>query len=928
MRREGDSSVTMGQERLYRSTVFAAVLLSGAAGLLYQVAWTRRVASVTSATVTAQAVVLGIFMAGLGLGALLAGRRARRTRRPLMAYAGVEVGAAVLAGASIPAIGASDAIRTGASALLGDPALGLWVQILAVSAFLLIPAALMGASIPFVIEGIERRGLDAEHASRTMSAIYAINTLGAAAGCLLAGFVAVEYVGLLRTTWLGAACAFAAAMLAALVARSDERPARDAELPQAGWRSLAGLWPLAAAAGFIGLGIEVVWTRLISLVVLNTVYAFTQVLASVLLGIALGAALAVGWIRRAHARPDPADALARMAAGVAFAAALIFSLIPAVIVALAGAEDLQLALASGLSWRGNALLLFLLCPPSALVASLLPLLVAIARERTRGAEGFALLYGANTAGSVLGSTLAGFALLPWLGTAGSNTLLVATTLVVAALLARRGRVFAGQTALAPLVAGSVGALGLLLAVAADLPRAVYEAKLEEGTEILAFREGVQSDVMVTQDEAGVRRIWINSSWVAGTGGGHRSLGHIPALLVERPRRALGIALGTGQTFASITKHGVERLDCVELDAGVIELSTTWFADVNDRLFERPEVRLHQNDGRAFLRATTDRFDVIVLEPLQAWTAGTSNLYSKEFYEEARAVLAPGGVLAQWIPFYGQGVDETRAMVRAAREVFPEASLWLDDHDGILILQAEPFALDPESLRRRIDARGLRADLARNSFDGTEDLLSLFVMGPRALETWQAGAALLTDDRPFLEFAAARDLSQKAYRPILRSMAGKLDPAASYLAETADDEAREAALRAGRIRRAVLSERAHPEHEMVLRASALESALASTPSSALVPRRYRNLILEWGTGLERAGRLQEAEGVYRRGLRNDPDLEEAAVNLSLLYARQERLALAQRTLDRPWRPGPVRDSALQTRALVEAAIRRTRSEPAR
>ena len=318
----------------------------------------------------------------------------------------------------------------------------------------------------------------------------------------------------------------------------------------------------------------------------------------------------------------------------------------------------------------------------------------------------------------------------------------------------------------------------------------------------------------------------------------------------------------------------------------------------------------------------------MLEPLQAWTAGTSNLYSKEFYEEARAVLAPGGVLAQWIPFYGQGVDETRAMVRAAREVFPEASLWRDDHDGIRVLQSEPFALEPDTQRRRIDERGHRAELARNSFDATEDLLSLFVMGPRALDAWQAGAALLTDDRPFLEFAAARDLSLKAYRPILRSMAGKLDPAAAYLTAAASETERETALRAGRIRRAVLSERAHPEHELLLRATALESALRSTPSSALVPRRYRNLILEWGTGLEGAGRVQEAEGVYRRGLRHDPELGEAAVNLSLLYARQQRYALAQRTLDRPWRPGPVRDSAVQTRALLEAAIRQQKGAPPR
>ncbi len=911
-----------GLDRLHRITLLGAVMLSGGAGLMYQVAWTRRVASVTSVTVTAQAVVLGIFMAGLGCGALLAGRRARALARPLLAYAAVEVGAAALASVSIPLIAWSDALRSGAAALGADPGIGLWVQLLTLSAFLLLPAALMGASIPFVIEAIERHGLGVERSARTISAVYAINTLGAAAGCLAAGFVTVEAFGLLRTTLVGAGSALAAAALAALLERKgggSPGPVEHDDLRAARSGALAGWWQAAAVAGFIGLGIEVVWTRLISLVVLNTVYAFTQVLASVLLGIALGAGLAVPWIRRAHRTSDPELALARTAGRIALLAALLFALLPGAIVDLAGASEVQLELASGLSWRGNGLLLLLLCPPSALVAALLPLLVAVARARARGSESFALLYGANTAGSVAGSTVAGFVLLPRLGSTGSNAALVALTLALSAWLLSRPGLAAGRALAGRLAFGTTAAVAVGLALAADLPRAVYEARLDEGTRILGFREGVQSDVMVTEDAKGVRRIWINSSWVAGTGGGHRSLGHVPALLVAKPRRALGIALGTGQTFASVYKHGIERLDCVELDAGVIELSTRWFAEANDHLFERPRVTLHRDDGRAFLRGTRERFDLIVLEPLQAWSAGTSNLYSKEFYEDAKAALAPGGVLAQWIPFYGQGVDETRAMVRAAREIFPEASLWLDDHDGILVLQAEPFALDPEAIRERVAERGLAAELARNSFAETEDLLSLFVMGPEGLDAWQRGAPLLTDDRPFLEFAAARDLGQHAYQAILQSMSERLDPPLRYLRPGGSGDGRERAARSARIRAAILGERALPREQLQLRAESLEAVLASTPSSRLARRRYRNLVLEWATGLERSGRAEEAEAVYRRGLSHHPELGEAAVNLSLLYARQKRYELAQQALDRPWQPGPVRDSALRARALVDAAL---------
>lgn len=911
-----------GLDRLHRIGLLGAVTLSGGAGLMYQVAWTRRVASVTSVTVTAQAVVLGVFMAGLGCGALLAGRRARRLPRPLLAYAAVEVGAAALASVSIPLIAWSDVVRTVAAGLGVDPWTGLGTQLVTLSLFLLLPATLMGASIPFVIEGFERHGLGTERSARTISAIYALNTLGAAVGCLVAGFVTVEALGLGRTTLVGAGCALTAAALAALLERAAPRrprPEKD-ELPAARLASLAGWWQAAAVAGFVGLGIEVVWTRLISLVVLNTVYAFTQILASVLIGIALGGGLAISWIRRAHRAADPRKALARTAGWIALVAALLLALVPGAIVGLARSTRISLELASGFSWGGNGLLLLLLSPPFALIAALLPLLVAVARSRTRGSESFALLYALNTAGCVGGSTVAGFVLLPLLGSAGSNAVLVALTLSLSGWLLCHSGLSSGRALPARLAFAVAATAGVALALAVDLPRAVYEARLEEGTRILGFREGVQSDVMVTEDAKGVRRIWLNSSWVAGTGGGHRTLGHVPALLVARPRRVLGIALGTGQTFASLYRHGIERLDCVELDAGVIDLSKRWFAEANDHLFERSNVVVHQNDGRAFLRATRERFDLIVLEPLQAWTAGTSNLYSKEFYEDAKGALASGGVVAQWIPFYGQGVDETRAMVRAAREIFPEASLWLDDHDGILVLQAEPFVLDPGAIRERVEARGLRGELARNSLERTEDLLSLFLMGPRGLDAWQRGAPLLSDDRPFLEFAAARGLGRHSYQRILRSMSAMLDAAVAYLPSDESEEEQELVARAARIRSALLEERALPREQVHRRAGALEAALASTQGSRLVHRRYRNLILQWATGLERSGRVEEAEAVYRRALSHDPDLGEAAVNLSLLYARQKRYELARQALDRHWEPGAIRDSALRARALLDAATR--------
>jgi SAM-dependent methyltransferase len=212
-----------------------------------------------------------------------------------------------------------------------------------------------------------------------------------------------------------------------------------------------------------------------------------------------------------------------------------------------------------------------------------------------------------------------------------------------------------------LPAGAVG-LAQLLDSFHNIPLEIYQRHVPPNQVIRDFYEGIASHVMVTDEpSSGIRQMWINSIWVASSAGPHRAIGFLPGLLVSKPRRALGIGLGTGQSFPAVLRHGVSRLDCVEIDPGVIDISTRWFRDANQSLFDDPRVSVYTDDGRAFLRAHKSAYDLIVLEPLQAWSSGTSNLYSREFYQEARSALSPDGVLSHG-SFYGQGV-KTRTMVR-------------------------------------------------------------------------------------------------------------------------------------------------------------------------------------------------------------------------------------------------------------------------
>ena len=885
------------------------VVLSGGASLMYQAAWTRRLITVTSATVTAQAIVLAVFMAGLGLGALVAGRRAGALAKPVRGYAAVELLAAVLAVISVPLIASSEVIRGAAIAVGLSPTTALWTQLAGVSAALLVPCTALGASLPLLVEAVERTGIDGWRRGRFISLLYAFNTLGAVAGSLVAGFILVEWVGLTRTCLAGAAFgAMAAGGALLLSARLDRGSAQPEKHDESG-RPTGTALVAAAMAGFVGLGAEVVWTRLVSLVVLNTVYAFTQVLAGVLLGIAAGGYLAAAITNGA---PDN-DALrlrARTAAALGQALAAVWmALVPFVLVEWARDPAVEKQLAAGFSVEGLAILLLIISPPSALIGATLPLLVTASTD-VRGARALGTLYGLNTLGSVLGSLAIGFFILPSLGTHAAGLLIEMSAVVVALVLA-------GDRPLVRTATVGATAIGTLLFFSLDIPRQLYEARLPEDTHIKEFREGQHSDVMVTESDRGIRRIWVNSSWVAGTGGGHRLLGHIPSLFVDEPRQALGIALGTGQTFSAALDHGFERFDCVELDPGVIELSKRWFSDVNGGLFERPNVHLHNDDGRAYLRTTDQRFDLVLLEPLQAWSAGTSNLYSVEFYEDARARMTEGGVVGQWIPFYGQSVRETKAMVRAALAVFEHATLWLDGFDGILLVHRAPVDLGAV-LDGRLHRRGLTPMLADNFVDQPQDLLALFLAGRRGLEAWVEGVPLLEDDHPFLEFAAARDVGGGAFGSILASIQPHLESIDAYWAQTSS-VGQKLADRVGQ----KLADRVNPIREGVLRAAladgpsdrarALEGALAAVPDSRLLSAKYTEVMLQWAFSPGAPPKAQEA--IYLRALRHHPSLGKVLVNLALLRIRTGRKDAARPLLARlRTLPGFEREVAVLSRML--------------
>ncbi len=868
-----------------------ATLMSGVACMFYQLAWVRELTNVTTAATVALVLVLAAFMAGLGIGAWLGGRVVRRVTRPLLVYAVIELGAAALFALGIPLLKASLHLQATLLDAGSSPTTALALQLVAVGLYLVAATTLLGMTLPLLIAGLAAQPTTESLVTRdaAYNFIYGINTAGALVGCVLCGYVTIELVGLDRSILLGVASSLTSALGAFLIGPARAVPASD-DAPRTAAISNRML-AVVAATGAIALAAEVVWSRMFSLVMLNTVYAYTQVLAAVLGGIALAGVVTARIARRLIARDGAETKLMRVAFCALLAAAVWTSCVPWLARTLAASAGFAALSATGGSFKVIVLLAGILVPSSCLVAAVLPLLIA-ATPSGETAVVLSRMFAVNTLGAVLGALATGLWILPALGLGGAQLALALALVAVAVLVP--GRVFGRRGWLA--IAGTLGLI-LPLHFVVALPDDLYVLRFEKDETILELREGVTSDVLVSEDPAGHRRIWINSAWVAGTGGGHALLGHLPAISAEHLDRALGIALGTGQTFGAVLQHGAKHLDCVEINPDVVELSRRWFGAFNHGLFDHPGMTVHLEDGRAFLRATRERYDLIVLEPLQAWSAGTTALYTREFYEGAKRVLTDGGVLAQWIPFYGQDTRATQAMVRTALEVFPQASLWLDQEDGILLLYRGTFVLPWPKLQRALAAPELVALLEQKHLDADADVLSLFLMGPRGLASWTRDADVLVDDRPFLEYAAARQLGEDPFLEILRSAVPDLEDPAAYLPPGIPAAAARSAVLA---RRATLSRQLCPRERFSACATEIEGDLARAPSSVRLRYEYRQLILRWAEVTRPTPRRREQ--ILLRGMAHDADFGEAMVNLAIAYAENhqlpEAIAVARRAREIP------------------------------
>jgi spermidine synthase len=783
------------------AVLLACLFVSGATALVYEVVWLRMLGLVFGHTVYAITTVLAAFMGGLGLGSYLFGRRSAGFTDPIRIYGILEIGVGVYC-ALTPFffwLASRLYLRLHGTLTSSYETFSL-VQFALVLLVLLVPTALMGATLPVLVQGLVRR--DAE-ISRTVGTLYAVNTFGAVVGVALAGYVLLPEWGNRTVLWGTAVANVVIGGLAIAYGWSrtsgrDRRATRaDAELRpaatvEAGKRSGSLATTLVAAAlaisGAVSMVYEVAWTRALALVIGSSTYAFSAMLVAFLIGIAGGAAAySYFW----GARRAGVAAFAAIQAGIGLSVALVvlvFERLPQVfLLALQRSQSPEFVQAAQIMVSSLALL-----GPALLIGATFPCAMAVcASTAARAGADTGRLYAINTLGAIGGAVLTGFLLIPAIGVYASIAAGIATNLVLGAVL------FAAPFRAVP--GWRWGAFGAGLVAAASvilfLPRwnpevmssgaAIYAMEYMPDSkggmtaawlvrrEVVFYRDGASATVAVTRsgDHLSLR---VNGKVDASSDPADMPtqlmLGHLPLLLHREPRDVLVIGLGSGITAGAVARHPVARLDMVEIEPAVVEASR-FFTRENGNVLRDSRARLIIADARNFLLTTPRRYDVITSEPSNPWIGGVASLFSREFFELARQRLRSGGLMVQWIHGYGLAPEDLGMIVATFRSVFPATSLWqVAQGDYLLVGRSEAEPVDLPSVKARWAALpGFREDLQRIGIEDWAGVLGFFLLAEADVARLPVGSRLNTDDWLGLEFSAPRGVLLDTVAPNYRML---------------------------------------------------------------------------------------------------------------------------------------------------------------
>ena len=767
--------------------LFAA---SGAAGLIYEIVWLQLLQLVIGSSAVSLAVLLGTYMGGMCLGSLLFARVISTRQNPLRIYALLELGTAAFGVIVLFALPLVEHLYL-AAVSTGLP--GMALRGIACAICLLPPTLLMGATLP----AISRWVADTPGAAVWWGYFYGANIGGGVVGCFAAGFYLLRVYDMAFASYLAAGLNLLVA-LGALALEKMPQPALTSAPDEVAPQPIAELtppapaWPVyfaIAVSGLCALGAEVVWTRILALMLGATTYTFSIILGVFLIGLGLGSA-AGSWLAERggqvrHARYWLGLSQLLVCVTVAYAAFMLSDSLPY------WAGNLDSTAGPWKDFRGDIWRCAIAILPAALLwgASFPLALASLPLRACKDSAGkdparvVGAVYGANTIGAILGSIFFSVLFIPGIGTLGSQQLLIVLSAVAGVVL------LFGFSKKAPL------ALVLAVILAFSIPAIPWKLigfgrRLPSTTgnwQLLHQAEGMNSSAAWSRWESGTVYFHVSGKVEASTEPQdmslQRMLGHLPALLHPNPKSVLIVGFGAGVTAGSFVTHPeVEHITICEIEPVIPPQSDKYFGKENHHVLTDTRTQIHFDDARHFVLTSPDKYDIITSDPIHPFVKGMASLYTTEYFEMCKRHLNPGGFVTQWVPLYESTVEAVRSEIATFFEAFPNGTIWGnvntdgEGYDLVLMGQLQPLQINIEGIQKRLDLpenRGVKADLREAGYSSALELMATYAAQASDLKQWMADAQINRDRNLRLQYLAGLGLNTNAAGQIYDQM---LNPA--------------------------------------------------------------------------------------------------------------------------------------------------------
>ncbi|HUB34705.1 MAG TPA: fused MFS/spermidine synthase [Bryobacteraceae bacterium] len=756
--------------------LFAA---SGCSALIYEIVWYHLLQLEIGSTAVSIGVLLATFMGGLCLGSIGL-PRLRLSVHPLRLYAVLEAGIAacgLLVLVLMPLVG-------GAYLAVAEHGIeNMLLRGLLAAICMLPPTILMGASLPAISRWLETT----PEGTARLGWLYGANTGGAVLGCLAAGFYLLRLYNVYTASFAAAALNLAVAAVSWWITR--EAPAFEDAVPLSKPQTSAGsrapaVYVAIALSGAGALGAEVVWTRLMGMLLGSTVYVFSIILAVFLIGLAAGSAAGASLARSLS---DPRRVRLALgwcqilvAAGVAWTAIMISDSLPYWPI------DPTLSPSNWFIFQLDmARCLWAILPPTLLWGASFPLaLAAAAQPGEDPAHLVGGIYAANTVGAIAGALAVSLALVPWIGSQDTQRLLLV-------LSAAGGWVLLVPRWREKQVAAALAASLVLAALAAPRIHPIPPEVIAFGrriatnagkAQILHVAEGRNSSVVISRWEDGATQIDVNGH-VEATNEPfdmklQRMVGHLAALTHPNPHKVLGIGFGAGVSAGTFTRYpGIRSITVCEIEPVIPPISTRFFGREDYNVLHDPRTRIVYDDARHYLLTTSEKYDIIASDPLDVFVKGTAALYSKEYFQAVKAHLNPGGAFTLYVPLYESDVRTVKSELATFFEAFPDSTIWANTLDGqgydmVFMGHLSPPRIDvdeTEARLRKAEFAPVLESLRDIGVNSAVDLFSTYMGSNADFATWVKGADINLDRDLRLQYLGGWGINSNLADPIYREM---------------------------------------------------------------------------------------------------------------------------------------------------------------